>query len=113
MRPKFSNFDEFAAFMNHSAVSALRNGPRDGFADESKKGAEGAAERSGVEGRRRFAWDDPSLYFLALLVGLVPIVAVLLRGGAWGAEPTLGTILCVLAVGGLLRHAVEWVLRRG
>jgi len=68
MRPKFSNFDEFAAFMNHSAVSALRDGRRGGFAGEGKRGVEGAGERISATGRRRFRWDDPSLYFLALLV---------------------------------------------
>ena len=39
-------------------------------------------------------WYDPSLYVLGLVVGLVPIVAVLLKGGSWGAEPTMGAVFC-------------------
>lgn len=52
--------------------------------------------------RARLTWDDPLLYVLGLAVGLVPIVAVHLRGGAWGAEPTVGLVFCIFSAGALL-----------
>lgn len=111
MRPEFSNFEELAAHANHGAVSALRDRSTGGFA-RVVDGGDGPEQARG-ERTRRSGWDDPSLYLLALTIGLIPIVAVVLRGGPWGAEPTLGIVLSVLAVGGLSKHAVEWSSRRG
>jgi len=54
----------------------------------------------------RLRWDDPLLYGLAFIVGLVPIIAVLVRGAAWGAEPTVGMLFCVISGGALSRHAL-------
>src|ERR1051326_3153059 len=63
-----------------------------------------AADPGGPPDRLR--WDDPLLYGLAFIVGLVPIIAVLVRGAAWGAEPTVGMLFCVLSGGALSRHAL-------
>ncbi len=69
------------------------------------RGRSGAAPTSTRSGGERRRWDDPLLYALAFVVGLVPIVAVLVRGGTWGAEPTVGVLFCVFSGAGLVRHA--------
>lgn len=46
--------------------------------------------------------DDRTLYWLGLIVGLVPVVAHFFRGGPWGAEPTIGAALCLFGLHGLL-----------
>jgi hypothetical protein len=57
-------------------------------------------------------WNDPSLYVLGFVVGLVPIIAVLIRGGSWGAEPTIGLVFCVIFGAALVQHALDRTLRR-
>ncbi len=65
----------------------------------------GAPPESTGSGREPLRWDDPLLYALAFVVGLVPIVPVVVRGGAWGTEPTVGALFCVFSGAALLRHA--------
>ena len=50
--------------------------------------------------------DDGTLYWLLLVVGLVGVIATLVRGGAWGAEPTAAALLVVVAGRALLVRAV-------
>lgn len=57
-------------------------------------------------------WSDPSLYVLGLLIGLIPIIAVLIRGGAWDAEPTAGLVFCVTFAAALVQHAFGRKARR-
>jgi hypothetical protein len=52
--------------------------------------------------------DEGSLYWLLLVVGVVGVAGVLIRGGTWGAEPTVAAILCVFAARALV---VRFVLR--
>jgi hypothetical protein len=62
--------------------------------------------------QRMLRWSDPSLYFLGLVIGIIPIVAVLIRGGSWGGEPTIGLVFCVIFGAALVSHALDRVLRR-
>lgn len=64
----------------------------------------GRTERSDDAG----AESDATVYWVALVVGLVAVVATVLRSESWGTAPTLGAILVVLSGRGLL---VELVLR--
>jgi hypothetical protein len=75
---------------------------------KSERPALGANADANGDTERASRWIDPWLYVLGFLVGLVPIVAVLIRGGSWGAEPTMGLVFCVLFGAALL----EQVLRR-
>jgi uncharacterized membrane protein len=40
--------------------------------------------------------DEPVLAWLFLVVGLLPVATALVRGGAWGAEPSLGLLMMAL-----------------
>lgn len=60
------------------------------------------AERATPSGR--LSWEDPLLYLLGLVVGVVPVVAVLVRGGSWGAEPSVGLVFCIFSAVALTRH---------
>ena len=75
------------AATNHSEI-------HDGF--ESAQGASVGAE------------SDTTLYWLMLVVGVVPVVVVLLRGGAWGVAPTVGALFCVFALRALV---VAYIMR--
>ncbi len=55
------------------------------------------------------AWDDPLLYALGLIVGLVPVIAAVAKGGAWGAEPTIGMVLSIFSIAGLVSHVWRFV----
>lgn len=48
------------------------------------------------------SWDDPLLYVLIFVIGVVPILAILIRGGVWGPEPTVGLAFCIFSGGALL-----------
>lgn len=52
-------------------------------------------------------YDDWPIYILGLIVGAIPVVAILVRGGAWGSEPTVGLALCLLCGAALLRSALR------
>lgn len=47
--------------------------------------------------------DEPTLLWLALFVGLLPVITAVARGDEWGVEPTIGLLMAVLAAAGLLR----------
>ncbi len=62
-------------------------------------------------------WPDAvGLSWAALLIGLLPVVTAVARGGAWGAEPTVGLVLSCLGAVGLGRYytcaAHAWAQRR-
>jgi hypothetical protein len=54
-------------------------------------------------GREQSLWEDPYLYLLAFVVGLVAVVAVLFRGGRWGAEPTAGAVFVLFSGAALVK----------
>ncbi|HEX7480602.1 MAG TPA: hypothetical protein VF331_22570 [Polyangiales bacterium] len=43
--------------------------------------------------------EEPVVAWLFLIVGLLPVATALVRGGVWGAEPSLG--LLMMALGGV------------
>lgn len=45
--------------------------------------------------------DEPILHWLFLVVGLVPVVTALVRGGTWGVEPSLGLLMAAFGALGL------------
>ena len=49
--------------------------------------------------------DERTILWITFLVGLLPVATALLRGGTWGAEPTIGLFLCALGALGLLASA--------
>jgi hypothetical protein len=49
------------------------------------------------------------LYVVILLVSIVPIAIALSQGGEFGAEPTIGLVMLVLALAGL---AATWRVAR-
>ena len=51
----------------------------------------------------RSPWEDPSLYLLAFVVGMVAVVAALLHGGRWGAEPTAGAVFVLFSGAALIK----------
>ncbi len=62
-------------------------------------------------------WPDAlGLSWAALLIGVLPVVTALVRGGPWGAEPTIGLALSSLGAVGLGRYyacaARDWARRR-
>lgn len=42
--------------------------------------------------------DEHALLWMILGAGLLPIVFVLVRGGVWGAEPTVGLLMTLFGV---------------
>lgn len=58
------------------------------------------------------AGSDNTLYALLLVVGALIVVPTLIRGGYWGAEATLGAVLCVLAGRALLINVVFYARDR-
>ncbi len=56
-----------------------------------------AAPETPRDAERRAPWDDRILYALGVVIGLIPVVAALHRGGSWGAEPTIGALLSLFA----------------
>lgn len=45
---------------------------------------------------------DTTLYWLMLVVGLVPVAGGVVRGGSWGVGPTIGALFCVFAARALV-----------
>jgi hypothetical protein len=116
LQRKFSNLGPLPAVDANRADSA-RNGetPRTACAtgpQRSEKSFAGDHVHALDDVRHSSRWSDPSLYVLGLTVGVIPIVAVLIRGGSWGAEPTLGLVFCVIFGAALVQHAIDRKLRR-
>jgi hypothetical protein len=51
------------------------------------------------------------MVWLLLLVGASPVIGALLDGGEWGALPTVGLLLVLLALGKLVQHYAGWARR--
>lgn len=47
---------------------------------------------------------DRWLHWLLLVVGLVPVASAVLRRDCWGAEPSVGLLLVMLAAPSLFAH---------
>jgi hypothetical protein len=76
----------------------------------ASRGAGDGPKRSGVrELDARAGSGDTELYLLLFVLGVAGVVPTLLRHDAWGAQPTLALLLCVLAARALL---VSWFVRR-
>src|SRR5262245_59696069 len=48
--------------------------------------------------------DERTILWLAFFIGLLPPIVALAHVVVWGAEPTAGLLLCVLAAVGLVRR---------
>lgn len=48
------------------------------------------------------AESDTTLYLLMFVVGLVLLATAIVRGGSWGAGPTIGALSCVFAARALV-----------
>lgn len=47
--------------------------------------------------------DDVAVHLLLFTAGAVPIAIALIRGGAWGVEPSLGLLLCACVAWAVVR----------
>jgi hypothetical protein len=51
---------------------------------------------------------DNVVYWMFLIVGLLPMLYAVIRGEIWGVMPSLGLLLFGVAVFGLIRLASNW-----
>lgn len=51
---------------------------------------------------------DSVVYWLFLIVGLLPMLYALIRGEIWGVMPSLGLLMFGVAVFGLFRLVSNW-----
>jgi len=59
--------------------------------------------------RRRSDSEQLILYVLIAAIGIIPVVIVLVRGGVFGSEATIGLLMLGAAIAGLL---AMWRLAR-
>jgi hypothetical protein len=52
--------------------------------------------------RQRAIVEELILYAVIAVVGVIPVAIVLMRGGVFGSEPTIGLIMFVLALAGVV-----------
>jgi hypothetical protein len=51
---------------------------------------------------------DNVVYWMFLIVGLLPMLYAVIRGEIWGVMPSLGLLMFGVAVFGLIRLASNW-----
>ena len=92
--------------VNLRNLRAIDAPPRTGCAERPHDDATTHSEiHGGFDAAERLppsADSDATLYWLMLVVGVIPVAVALLRGGTWGVAPTVGALFCVFALRALM-----------